>query len=476
MGSCRFPIASLPVPYLLLTYPVVACTRFVLFSALSFPTFLMVNNNDNDDNDNIDNQYHWCPSVITINIIIHKTAANSLVGTIPDELGCVTELQFINLRANRLGGTIPPKFDRLTKLTHLAVPYNDITAIPDFVGSLSMLDTLIMSNNNLSGVVPNGITTLTKLEVLALDDNALTGGIRLLSALTNLVSLYLEDNSFEDTLDATFLTSLSNLENLDLSDNKLDGVVPGHFFDPARFPLLYVLDLHGNELTSLPSTFPPGSAMAYLALHQNALGGTLSPSVSNLNNLAYLDLTNNQLTGPIPGDEIGSLSALTYLFLGSNNFTRGEIPYGFRNLGNLEDLSLKQTQRTGVIPTWFGLLHNMVLLDLDNNELVGALPLALANMRDLRYLQVSRNKLTGSIPQEDFGIFARLRKSLVHLEFRARHFRYWQSRFSFSGYRHRCGILTEAIEHSQGCDSPFVVVVVVLSFLLSFLLAFVFLL
>ena len=61
-----------------------------------------------------------------------------------------------------------------------------------------------------------------------------------------------------------------------------------------------------------------------------------------------LDLYNQELTGSIP-PEIGCLTNLTYLHLGSNQLT-GEIPSEIGNLTNLTYLNLGNNQLTGSIP------------------------------------------------------------------------------------------------------------------------------
>ncbi|KAL6989197.1 hypothetical protein U1Q18_014950 [Sarracenia purpurea var. burkii] len=69
------------------------------------------------------------------------------------------------------------------------------------------------------------------------------------------------------------------------------------------------------------------------------LGGKISPSLLQLQNLKYLDLSQNRFTGiPIP-EFIGSLSSLQYLDLSSSYFS-GSIPHQLMNLSNLRYLDL----------------------------------------------------------------------------------------------------------------------------------------
>jgi len=70
--------------------------------------------------------------------------------------------------------------------------------------------------------------------------------------------------------------------------------------------------------------------------------------VYSVESTTELDLTLNELTGPIP-PEIGNLTNLTYLDLKYNQLT-GEIPSEIGNLTNLILLSLYTNQLTGEIP------------------------------------------------------------------------------------------------------------------------------
>jgi hypothetical protein len=102
---------------------------------------------------------------------------NNLVGTIPTELGNLTNLQQLSLSDNQLAGSIPPELGNLTNLQHLSLRSNELSgSIPTEIGNLTDLQWLHLSNNQLTGSIPNTMKQLTKLVVgggLSLDWNGL---------------------------------------------------------------------------------------------------------------------------------------------------------------------------------------------------------------------------------------------------------------------------------------------------------------
>ena len=85
-------------------------------------------------------------------------ANNHLNGTLPTELGSLTNPTALSLNNNQLSGAIPAALGSLTTLTLLDLPGNQLSgAIPTALGNLTSLTRLDLSNNNLSGAIPTAL-------------------------------------------------------------------------------------------------------------------------------------------------------------------------------------------------------------------------------------------------------------------------------------------------------------------------------
>jgi len=105
-------------------------------------------------------------------------AANNLSGTIPSELGNLSDLQYLSLAENQLSGGIPQELGNLSGLTYLRLDSNHLTgSIPPSLGNLSDLASLALHHNQLSGNIPPQLGTLANLLELHLEYNQLTGSI-----------------------------------------------------------------------------------------------------------------------------------------------------------------------------------------------------------------------------------------------------------------------------------------------------------
>ena len=237
---------------------------------------------------------------------------NQLSGSIPAQLGNLSNLERLTLTGNQLSGAIPAQLGNLSSLEGLGLSFNQLTgSIPAQLGGLSNLERLYLSFNQLSAI-PKELGNLSSLRSLSVSSNRLSGSIpEELGGLSNLEALSLRNNRLSGSI-LEELGGLSSLKYLDLRNNRLSGSIPA-------------------ELGNL-------SSLVNLDLRNNRLSGSIPAELGGLSSLVTLSLRNNQLSGSIPA-ELGNLSYLKRLYLRDNDLT-GCIPEGLRDVRSNDFSSL----------------------------------------------------------------------------------------------------------------------------------------
>ena len=309
--------------------------------------------------------------------------------------GAPRRVSKLELYENQLTGSLPAELGRLTQLQRLELFHHQLTgAIPPELGQLTQLQSLYLSHNQLMGGIPPELGQLTRLGLLWLQDNQLTGGIPAeLGQLTQLQYLSLSENRLTGAIPGE-LGQLTNLANLDLSHNRLTGKIPGEL---GRLTGLWWIDLRENRLTGeIPMGLSQLTQLQSLDLAGNQLTGAIPAELAQLTQLRVLDLSHNRLTGPIPV-ELGRLIQLKWLRLQHNQLT-GAIPEELGQLTRLRRLWLNNNQLMGGIPMELGHLTNLWELHLQHNQLTGAIPVELGRLIQLQAFSFRDNQLTGPVP------------------------------------------------------------------------------
>ncbi|KAJ0253940.1 inactive leucine-rich repeat receptor-like protein kinase [Hirschfeldia incana] len=103
------------------------------------------------------------------------------------------------------------------------------------------------------------------------------------------------------------------------------------------------------------------------------LTGQFPVGIKNCSDLTGLELSRNNLSGPLPTNIDSLIPSVTTLDLSDNSFS-GEIPVGITNLTYLNTLMLNGNQFTGTLPPQLGQLGRLSKLSVANNRLSGPIP------------------------------------------------------------------------------------------------------
>lgn len=211
----------------------------------------------------------------------------NIAGCLPDELGLLTDLSLFHLNSNRFSGTIPASFINLHLLYELDV-----------------------SNNQFSGPFPCVVLYLPSLKYLDIRFNEFNGDIPEQLFELELDALFLNNNKFESSLP-------QNLGNSPLSvfvvaNNNIRGCIP-------------------------PSLAKMGGTLEELILSNLGLTDSLRQDIGMLKGLKVLDLSFNQLCGPLP-ESIGEMRNLEQLNVAHNKLS-GQVPKSICSLRNLQNFT-----------------------------------------------------------------------------------------------------------------------------------------
>ena len=283
--------------------------------------------------------------------------SHGLRGSIPPELGSLSGLTSLNLRANALAGPIPSE-----------------------LGNLAGLEELWLDGNRLEGPIPPELGSLARLRDLSLRGNALSGPIPLeLGNLAGLEGLWLDGNRLEGPIPPE-LGSLAHLRGLSLSGNRLEGPVPGALGGLRRLEFLY---LDGNALTgALPPSLVRVGGLVRFRFERN--DGLCAPGTAEF--MDWLDGIGQTGGGPFCNETDRAALAALHAAAGGENWTES-----------------KDWLSGAALAGWHGVeadsLGRVATLDLAGNGLAGRLPAGLGDLAALTALRVGDNALSGRLPR-----------------------------------------------------------------------------
>ncbi|XVE84023.1 hypothetical protein DITRI_Ditri16bG0135500 [Diplodiscus trichospermus] len=299
------------------------------------------------------------------------------------------ELEALNLHNNSFTGNfvLPSHTMRNTVWIDLSNNHLSGNISVDFGRILPNLQSLSLSKNHFEGDLPSSVSAMRELEALDLSFNDFSGEVpkEILVSCAKLETLVLSHNKFSGQIFSSRF-NLSNLSWLDLSDNRFTEFLP----KSVELPPLLLLDISNNYMSGkIPSWVGKASV---LVLRNNSFEGDFP--CEELLDVAYLDVSYNSLSGPLPFCFNPSLG---YLDLERNNFM-GSIPNALFNLSGLSVLNLRDNSLSGSVPDSMKALPKLKVLLLGKNNLIGLIPKQLCRFASISTMDLSSNSFYGPIP------------------------------------------------------------------------------
>ncbi|XP_074572549.1 putative LRR receptor-like serine/threonine-protein kinase At1g53440 [Curcuma longa] len=288
---------------------------------------------------------NYCNSSTSVcHVTSIQLKGQNLTGVLPDEFANLTSLQVLPTR-NYLNGTIPSAWASLP-LTKLSLPGNRVSGtIPEELGSITTLIELTLDSNQLQGPIPASLGNLINLNLLHLPANNLTGPLPdSLGKLTNLTEFIIDGNPISGKI-PSFIGNWTKLTRLDMQGTLMEGPFPPTFSNLTSITQLRVSDLKGG-LESFPE-LQNMNQIQRLVLRNLSMTGNLPDFIAETP-IKTLDVSFNNLSGPIPDSYQALIASINYMYLTSNMIT-GKIPDWI--LESDKNLDLSYNHFSGLPPT-----------------------------------------------------------------------------------------------------------------------------
>jgi Leucine-rich repeat (LRR) protein len=297
------------------------------------------------------------PSMTNLNL-----QHNRLLGTIPESISNMKNLQYLTLTENSFYGSLPATFGELLNLEYFYVDNNRLVGeIPASLASRhSKLKEAWFQRNMFSGVVPPEFAEIKTLTEFYVDDNKLTG--------------YLPKDLCRPELNKDFFDDYPEFY-------QIAGTTDRDFCESIACPP----DEFGNDGIWPCYQCPSNSTNPYLGQY----GGNHGDACYQLSQTEIL----HELYDGTNGDN----------WVGGNNwFFKGFDECDFtgvtcNNQGHVMKIELVNMGLSGTIEESLGFLEHLEVLDLSKNDLVGFLPSDL-RFAPLTKLDISNNLIKGVVP------------------------------------------------------------------------------
>ncbi|KAJ9556596.1 hypothetical protein OSB04_011210 [Centaurea solstitialis] len=157
---------------------------------------------------------------------------------------------------------------------------------------------------------------------------------------------------------------------------------------------LYYLDLGDNHLTGKFPDWLAKMDLGHVLLSENNLTGSLPSRLFQSRSLSILALSRNNFSGELP-ENIGNAGAIMIFILSGNKFSE-QIPKSIKNIYQLRLLDFSENKFSGEVPD-FGENPFLPYIRFSYNELSGKMPTTFSTVTQM--IALGGNKFSGDLPR-----------------------------------------------------------------------------
>ncbi|XP_047330880.1 receptor protein kinase TMK1-like [Impatiens glandulifera] len=358
----------------------------------------------------------------------------NLRGTLPASLSNLTSLIRFEVMKNQLSGPIP-SLAGLSSLKFLFLNNNSFSSIPsDFFTAMSSLQEVFLEYNAFSPwSIPTSLKEASTLKLFSATSTNMVGKIPEFLNSANfpgLTDLRLDFNNLEGELPAGF--SGSSIQNLWLNGQQGTSQLNGSLAVLQNMTHLKQVWLHNNAFSGPLPDFSGLLILQDFSVRDNRITGPVPDSLTKIDSLKVVNLTNNLLQGPTPifdpsvqvdmsknsnsfclstpgapcDSRVSSLlkivQSLGYPSSIAQNWKGNNPCQSWTGLvcsnGDITMIYFAKMGLTGTISPSFSSIPSLRKIILANNNLSGTIPAELTTLSNLTDLDVSNNQIHGKVP------------------------------------------------------------------------------
>ncbi|KAF2292182.1 hypothetical protein GH714_015008 [Hevea brasiliensis] len=354
-----------------------------------------------------------------------------LQGEFPIGIFQLPNLKILNISENQdLKGYLPPFQLRSLLKSLILYETNFVGELPSSIGNLAYLEDLEFYSCNFTGQLPSSLGQIpsqtdahSKVVKLELSSNKLQGSIpRTLSNLKNLQTLSFHSNNLSGVVDVNIFFQLKKLRTLMLSYNNLWLLTESN--TNATIHNFTYLGLASCNLSEFPHFLQNQHELQFLDLSSNNIQGPIPSWLWNMsrNSLQYMNLSHNFLKGFDGGPVFLQWAHLIVLDIQSNmlqgsllsvptrstNYFDGSISPAWRSKCNLRFINLSRNRLQGQLPRSLANCSMLEFIDFGENQLNDSFPSWLGNLPKLKVLILRSNGFYGALRKVGTGKFSKL--------------------------------------------------------------------